>query len=380
MEIKEQITINPADPEYKKKVQEYVASQMSDEDKQAIETQNAEEQNKETHDIELPNKRRKKKEVETQDKPKVTEDAGEDKKNLSRFEFEDDLGEKVSVEADLSDTEYVTNLLRVQKKFKELEEENQAMKDMTASQESLFKKKEEELAEIIKLSKMSKEEQIEYLMKDIGGKEAYEKSIIEQYRQYEQMTEDERKAFDSKRAEVARKQREEALVKKHEEALAEIQKQKEELHKNSRLNMTRLAFGKHRIEGDTTLAKDSNQAALTEANRALSVLESKGITLTQAIIDREMSRAMQPRRRDFNLKKRSAAEVQDEMDKATASAQEYISKERVTAGSKESKAQTFRRWSGLVSEGKSYEISKELAADKSKSDLFVEFAESVKFF
>ena len=363
--------INTKDPEYQTKLQEEVQRKLNEENA----TENPPEDITPPEDminIQVSNKRGQKTEepeIKYEPKPEVIQNV---------FEWEDDLGEKISIEADLSDTEYVTNLLRTQKAYKDLESENQAMKDMMASKENLFKKKEEELAELIKLSKMSVEEKIEYLLKDKGGKSAYEKSIIDQYKQYEQMTDEEKIAYNGKQEEIARKKREEALIRKHEEALAEINKQKEELHKNSRLNMTRLAFGKHKIEGDSMLAKDANQSALTEANKALNALEASGIVLTQAIIDRELARAMNPRRKDFNIQKRESAKIQDELDKAASKGQSFIQKERMASSGHESKQQTFSRWANMVKSGKQFEITSEIRRDEAKAALFIEFAEKVK--
>lgn len=370
---------NTKDPDYKQKIAEKVAAYMGGTQTPA---EGSTQTPKEEDPVEMPSVSEQAKKKERGSQLKLEDDIVEEKVEKvpeGVFEWEDELGEKVQAKVNLSDKEEMINLLKAQRMVKDLEDEIKAMKDIHSSEMSIIDKEKERLGKWQTIAKLGSEmDQIDAILQGKGGLDAFRESIINEYKQYESMSEDEKVAFDSKKAQMAQRKKEEDLARKYEEALEALNNKEQEMQVKALENHARLAYQKYKISGEGEAIKDINETGLSKAKKSLKSMKEKGITLTQAIIDREVKKAFSPLKQTFN-KSRSYKDLETDMDEATSKAQTTIQSDRVSAGNAETKAQTFTRWMDFVKAGQTYKITKEITVDPKKQDLFLEFGSKLKF-
>lgn len=375
--------LNPKDPNYTQKVAELVA-QMQSGGKLPVSPNSAPQAKVDTYqrtlfsepDVDLPDMQ-----LETNSNPDATSKL-ETTGSKKVLKFKDDIDDEVEMEVDLSETGLL-ELAKRARRAENMEMEIAAMRDEVAGKSTALNQQAEKVKRYLELEQMGdKTAIIDEMFKTEGGYEGLRTKIINEFREYEKLTDDEKRDFDVKRVQTESARRLAELEKRLAEREKSAEAKAVEAQRAQKVAVMQTVFNKYKFDN---AANDPaitviNEQVFNIAQNAIRELEKQKVVITENILNREFKRAHAVFKGKVGVPKVSTAAdtqraIADQVDAAAAAAQSLQS---TNPGSgTESDAEIMNRWIGLIKSGKLHAVTAEAGKSQKTAGLYAKLANMI---
>lgn len=278
---------------------------------------------------------------------------GEPEGKLKKFELENELGEIISHELDLSSEDAIKDLILKSSSSDLLKEDIEVLTAQLEAERARSGKHSKEAEELDKLRTLSRREKLEWALKEEGGVEEFLRKEREEWERLADMSPAEKKEYEFNKADNEKAKE----LKKLRELVQGREKEKEEQASREReeafKSQMKDGFSRHIIKGEGWQIRAANSDILASAQESMRELKKDGVKITQTIINREFRRAAAKVKKEMKREVESLKEKtrEEQLKDATQKAQENPEAGRMGGGDT-GDAAILARWRKDYAEGK----------------------------
>ncbi len=298
--------------------------------------------------------------------------------------IDDESGEEVEEELDLSEDEKAAEIAKRLRRMAAVEEELKALREENLGFRKGNSQRDEKLKKYSELETKSKREKLDVLLSDAGGYEALRQEIIKEYEEYMDLTPEERQHREDQKAVAEQIKRMAELEKKLAEKDKESENRRMSAERAEKVATLKAVYTKYTIdnpESDPDIA-DINNLIFTRAQNSIAELEKNGVTVTETILNREFKKASTGLKTKVQAGPKTAAagkekikQVADQLDANMAAAQGLQTNSN--AGGKQSDGEVMERWRGYLKANQAWKITDEVSKSPGLTKTYRAFANRI---